>query len=103
MPLDGARGHPTVEGDVQVRVGHRHLEGHPALEPRGQRLQQRPVDAVQLDGFRAVDPFSTATDQALRTSSYCSGITPSTEANRILTELNAMSLCCLSKRLNAGA
>ena len=38
----------------------------------------------------SVEPFSTATDHALRTSSYCSGITPSTEANKIFTELNAI-------------
>ena len=50
----------------------------------------KPSSRARKEMKESCDPFSTATRQAFCTSSYWSGITPRTEANRILTELNAM-------------
>ena len=54
----GPRQRLRTNGDGQLAIGDRQGEVHPALQARGQRGNQRPVDRVNLEVLDSMDPLS---------------------------------------------
>src|SRR6185503_9628662 len=70
-PSEGKALHISGEGSTrkryeEVRVGHRKVEGHAALEPRDQPGDQVPVERVQLERLGAMDALALEAAQQRR-------------------------------------